>query len=573
MERLEAKKIHGHTYYYYSCWEWRQGKSRRIWQKYLGKLQDIVQAVAGNGRAPLHAEIFRWGLPEALWRQCQQLDLVHHIERLCPKRTQGLSVGEYLVIAALNRAMEPRSKRSLWEWFGNTTLLRHFPQANQEALSSQRFWDHMHRLSQDTALSIWKELLQRVVQQERVDLSSISYDGTKFYTFLDTFNTRCPLARRGKNKQGRNNLRQISYALFCAADGPLPLFYDVYAGNRNDAKQFPLMLRRFREFFRDVSSDPQADPEVTLIFDKGNNSKDNFALLDDLPLSYVGSVKLGEHKDLAEIPRTDARFTTSAHHPTGTTSLRVRKQVYGKERILVVTYNPKLFEAQWLTLSADVARALERLEQLRGGLENRRQGLVRTGRAPTLASVQKQCRALLRRPYLTKLIEVQISVDAQGLPLLEWTLSAAAEQEVCAKYLGKNILITDREHWNDGRVIRAYRSQYLIEGVFQEMKDREVGSWWPLHHWTESKIHVHALYCTLAVLLRGLLRRQVEQGGMPMSLKRLWRELDDIREVVTIYEAGGKRRKAGKQTVLSKTTPLQRKLMTLLGLAGEKESG
>ena len=52
--------------------------------------------------------------------------------------------------------------------------------------------------------------------------------------------------KRGKNKQGRGNLRQVSYALFCCADGHLPLFYDVYDGNRNDAKQFPVMLRRFQ---------------------------------------------------------------------------------------------------------------------------------------------------------------------------------------------------------------------------------------------------------------------------------------------------------------------------------------
>ena len=40
------------------------------------------------------------------------------------------------------------------------------------------------------------------------------------------FNIRCEIAKRGKNKQGRNNLRQISYALFCTEDGDIPLFYD-----------------------------------------------------------------------------------------------------------------------------------------------------------------------------------------------------------------------------------------------------------------------------------------------------------------------------------------------------------
>ncbi len=55
MERLEAKKINGRIYYYYSEWAWVNGKCRRVWQKYLGKLENIVKAVDGDGPAPLYA--------------------------------------------------------------------------------------------------------------------------------------------------------------------------------------------------------------------------------------------------------------------------------------------------------------------------------------------------------------------------------------------------------------------------------------------------------------------------------------------------------------------------------------
>lgn len=48
MERLEAKKISGRTYYYYTRWGWVKGKCRRLWQKYLGKLEDIAKAVDGG---------------------------------------------------------------------------------------------------------------------------------------------------------------------------------------------------------------------------------------------------------------------------------------------------------------------------------------------------------------------------------------------------------------------------------------------------------------------------------------------------------------------------------------------
>jgi hypothetical protein len=50
MERLEAKRIKGHTYYYYSKWARVDNRCRRVWQKYLGKLEDIVAAVQGVDR-------------------------------------------------------------------------------------------------------------------------------------------------------------------------------------------------------------------------------------------------------------------------------------------------------------------------------------------------------------------------------------------------------------------------------------------------------------------------------------------------------------------------------------------
>ena len=378
MERLEAKKINGKVYYYYSKWAWVDGKCRRVWQKYLGKLEDIAKAVDGGGPPPQYAEVFQWGLPSALWKECSRAQIVDFVDALCPKRQQGLSTGEYLAVAAINRAISPNSKRSMWQWFSQTVLLRQFPQGSKAALASQRFWDHMDRIDTDKSRMIWKNLLEATLKREQVDLSSVSYDGTNFYTFIDTFNSRCDIAQRGKNKQGRNSLRQISYALFCCGDGSLPLYYDVYPGNRNDAKQFPLMLERFNEFLLELDPEACTTPAITLIFDKGNNSEKNFQLLDLLELSYVGSVKLDQHKELLEVSNQDDRF-----QPCGgagleeTKAFRVLKPVYGRERVLVVTHNQNLFDTQWLTLHNDLSKAVEKLSVLRQKLEDRITGIIR----------------------------------------------------------------------------------------------------------------------------------------------------------------------------------------------------
>lgn len=570
-ERLEPKVINGRTYYYYSKWGWVDGRCRRVWQKYLGKLEDIAKVVEGGGPAPLYAEVFQWGLPSALWKECCLAEVVDETDKLCPKRDQGLSTGEYLAIAAINRAICPKSKRSMWEWFSQTVLLRHLPHASKAVLASQRFWDHMEKIGSNATLSIWKNILKGVVERENIDLSSVSYDGTNFYTFIDTFNVRCKIAKRGKNKQGRNNLRQISYALFCSADGHMPLYYDVYEGNRHDAKQFPLMLQGFHEFLQELCGKQCRVPDTTLIFDKGNNSAQNFGMIDSMQLNFVGSVKLDDHKDLAQISNNDSAFVPYAETELeGTKAFRVKKMVYGRERVIVVSYNQDLFNAQWLTLQNDITKATEKLSSLRGRLEDRVGGVIKGGRVPTTEAVKKQCTTILGRQYMKQLIKLTVTEGSDNIPRLEYTIDTNALHELSNTYLGKNLIISNREDWNDVKIIQAYRSQFIIENVFKEVKDRTTGSWWPLHHWTDSKIRVHGLYCTIALLLRAILLRRVRQAGLPLSTKRLLSELDAIREVVNIYPRKRRQKKHRTQAVLTKTSELQQRLLSIIAIKKEE---
>lgn len=571
MERLETKKISGHVYYYYSFWGWKDGKCRRLWQKYLGSLQDMMRILTGERDAPVCAEIFQWGLPMALWKEASRAETVSIVDRICPKRNQGITTGEYLTIAAINRAIQPCSKRSMWEWFSRTVLRRVLSEVTEDALASQRFWDHMDRVGEGEGQQIWKRVFQGVVHREAVNAESISYDGTNFYTFIDTFNTRCEIARRGKNKQGRENLRQVSYALFCCADGPLPMYYDIYEGNRNDARQFPLMLKQFQDFFLEMTGHSCRRGNVTLVFDKGNNSQENFAWIDSIQLSYVGSVKLDEHKELAREANDSNRFTVCQEAGLeATKAFRVRKTVYGKERVLVVTYNLHLFEAQWETVHNDMAKAMKKLADLAARLDRWRLAVGRRGKKPTREWVTRQVADTLCRQHMKEVIRAEVREEA-GFLVLEYSSNPEAVEQLKDTYLGKNILVTDREEWDNDRIIRAYRSQYLIEGVFKEMKDRVHGNWWPLNHWTDSKIRVHALYCTLALLFRGLMMRRLARNGLRISLHKAMQELSQIQEVLNFYpvpekKGRGRKKRTPVKAVLTRMSEFQEKMVSILGL-------
>ena len=573
MQRLEAKSIHGRTYYYLSLWGWRDGKCRRLSQKYLGKPEDIARAVEGTGPAPDYALVLDWGLPQALWQEAARAHVVQHVDQLCPKRAQGLSTGDYIRLAAVNRACQPVSKQAMWNWVSQTALPRVWPEASAGQLTSQHFWDHMDRIDGPTAQAIWQQLLDAVLLREQISLSQVCYDGTNFYTFIDTFNLRCQVAKRGKNKQGRGNLRQVSYALFCTTDGHLPLFYDVYEGNRNDAKEFPQVLERFQRWLQARAGSSWATTKPTLIFDKGNNSADNFALIDGLELPYVGSVKLDEHPDLAACSNQDPRWQPATETGLeGTKSWRTQQAVYGQERTLVLTYNQNLFDSQWATVQNDLAHALGQLAAVQQNLRDRAAGLVKGGTPPTIESLERKCQQILHRQHLHQLVPTTLTLDADGRPQLSYHADAAAQQQLQDTYLGKTLLITSHKEWSDAQVIRAYRSQFVIEEIFHEMKDRHIGAWWPLHHWTDSKIQVHELYCTMAVLLRALLWRRTRQAGLRLSMNGLLAKLGQLRQVINVFPAKRAGQPKPEQVVLTQRDKVQDKLIEILGLQPPKSA-
>jgi transposase len=118
--------------------------------------------------------------------------------------------------------------------------------------------------------------------------------------------------------------------------------------------------------------------------------------------------------------------------------------------------------------------------------------------------------------------------------------------------------------WDNEQIILAYRSQFNLENVLSVMKDREIGSWRDVFHWTEQQVQIHSFYCTIAILLRALALRRVKNVGIQISMKRMLSELDDVKEVILIYPNKRGTKKNSSHTVLSKTSELQQILLSVL---------
>jgi len=553
---LQKKTIRGHPYWYARECQRVNGKPKIVWQKYLGRAEDIAAAMGAPSQVAQPKEIVLsdFAGPAALYDLTAKLDLIATIDRHAGKRAQGVSVATYMVLAAINRCLAPTSKAAMAEWYQGTILRRLLPIPNN-LLSSQRFWDHMSYLDADKISAIEQDLARTLIDRFQIDLSCLLYDTTNFFTFIDSFNDAPTLAQRGKSKEKRMDLRIVGLALLVTKDFHIPLFHHLYPGNTHDSTEFAsvteTLVARYRLFSQSVDG-------ITLVYDKGNNSQQTQARLDASPYHFVGSLSPVQHPDLLRIPRS--RF-----HPLqgedldGVLAWRTRKHVLGAQRTILLTYNPELFLTQTATIVRELRKRTRKLRELQIHLAHP----PTRGKPITVESAHNQVQAILSGRHMKELIEVSVS-EKQGAPRLSYRVEQTAWNRLQHRLLGKNILFTDQDSWNDEEIVRAYRGQHHIEEAFKRMKNPHFVSWRPLHHWTDQKIRVHAFYCVLALLLSSLLRRTLAQKGIEMSIVKILATLSKIKEVVLIYRGTPSRTQPA--IGLNRLTPLQEQLLDALDL-------
>jgi hypothetical protein len=116
---------------------------------------------------------------------------------------------------------------------------------------------------------------------------------------------KAPIAQRGKAKQKRAGLRLVGLGLVVTRDGGIPLTWHAYPGDRPDLTQFPHMIGQLVTQYEAVCNAagiPASAPDMTVVFDAGQNSADNFAHLARTGLHYIGSVPASDCPDLTSLP-------------------------------------------------------------------------------------------------------------------------------------------------------------------------------------------------------------------------------------------------------------------------------
>jgi hypothetical protein len=102
------------------------GKPKMVSERYLGSAEDIEAAMAGSVVVPDRTRHLTFGAVAAGWAVQTRLRVIDIVDQVVgPQRADaGASVGTYLALAALNRLVDPCSRRSLADWWAATAADR-----------------------------------------------------------------------------------------------------------------------------------------------------------------------------------------------------------------------------------------------------------------------------------------------------------------------------------------------------------------------------------------------------------------------------------------------------------------
>lgn len=375
---------------------------------------------------------------------------------------------EVALALVAQRVVKPDSKLGTTRLFNDTTLAADFgvTGADENELYAAMDW------LLDRQAFIEKKLAARHLASDgRVfyDVSSSSYYGT-----------HCPLAKRGKNRDGLK-LPSVVYGLLTDADGR-PVAIQAWPGNTGDPTTVPDRIEALRNRF--------GVGRFVMVGDRGMLTS---ARIDELrALNGCGWISCLRSTDIRSLIET--RRETAAPLFDHTNIAELIHPDFPGER-LVACFNPILAMDRARTRAELLAATEVLLEKLR--LEVAR----RTDKPLTAAQIGVKAGRMINRYKVAKHFALEIRDNR-----LAW----ARKEDVIAREQaldGVYVIRTSEpaESLTAADAVRSYKRLGNVEKAFRTFKGIDLRVR-PIHHRLEDRVRAHLFLCMLAYYVEWHLR-------------------------------------------------------------------
>jgi transposase len=562
MAHLYKKVKKGREYFYIRETQRVYGKPTTINQVYLGTADKVQALLAGQDeKAQQGFSSKEFGSVFILNEIDRTVDLAGLVDELLPpkKRTRGPSLGELFFYAALNRAIDPTSKRKLAAWFEATDIQRIRP-VRLESLSSQNFWNHWDRVGEKDLEEIITRFFQRVhtflpSRKNHLLLEISSYSSTS--------SAAADTSPAGRNR-GAKAPHQFWLALVTERSSNIPVYYQVSTQALNEKKSLEPVLQNL---LAKVTTMGVEVDDLTIILGKGMDSPALIDLIDSREkLHFIAAYPVDILPELATVPFQDfrplpckynRRFLAQGAAEDQILFYETRVSVWGRPRKIMALFDPRAFQRQYQEFQEKIQRVRQEFVVLQ---RKWRQGeLADSSPESFQAHLLHICQLLQLSPDLFELT----FTSEEGRPSLSLELHGP-QVEGKVQSLGKIVLITDQEDWTAVEMAEANIDRCIVSEPLWETGFTLQEVLLPQYHWTNSKLRVNIFVCLVALTYLILFCQRLARAGLLLTPREALDELRTLRTAV-FWEPGEEKLKRK----LASPNDLQLAILQALGFQVE----
>jgi transposase len=408
-----------------------------------------------------------------------------------------------------NRFIEPLSEWALIDWAGHTALPEMLG-TNITKSTKDRLYhtgDELlgHRVAIETAL---REHERDLFSSKR---SIILYDVTN--THFEGVCASNPKAKHGKNKQKRNDCRQVAVGMAFDEFG-LPLAHEVFEGNVADTATLGALLDR-------LAPADCAGLKPVVVLDAGFASKANIELLRERDYSYLINITRNNRSKYAEFFEQEKFEELPGRKPALKVEVKKITDPEDEDSQLVLCRSAQRRLKEEAMISKAEARFLTDVGALRERIEK--------GRLKNPAIIERKIGSLQKKhPRVQRYYKMEHQPGTSGPtssptsgPTLEVTRDDARIEgalDLCGDY----VLKTDKD-MGAAELWGLYMTLLKAESGFRMLKGT-LGLR-PNFHQLEHRVDGHIFISVLAYHLLSWVRHHMDRAGDPREWKTLRRLL------------------------------------------------
>ena len=534
MAHFHIKTKKGRPYLYVREIARVDGKPKVVSQVYIGSPERVSGLTQGQESDVVALKVEQFG---AIWLACQidaGVDLCSIVDGIVSPadRETGPSVGEYFLYCVFNRMIQSVSKNKLASWY-QSTAIQHIRPIDLEELTSKRYWEKWDRVSEKHIEQITQVFFERIWQLDTPRADCVLFDTTNYYTYM-AGHTESELAMRGKNKEGKHHLRQIGLGLLVARDSRLPLYYSVYPGNIHDSKHFESIMD---EMFGIVCGLNKTKERLTVVIDKGMNADGNYSWIDEHSrMHFITTYSTYFAQDLAATPLKhfepvdiayNRRLIEEGKEQDQLLAYRTKGEYWGKERTVIVTYNPASRRKQEYTFNDKLEVIRQKLLSMRTKVRDKQSHWKNED-----AIKERYSRMCEQMHMFSDIYELTFENAADGLSMSFRKNAYLVERKL--SMFGKNIIITDNMDWMTADIVQASLDRWQVEDRFRMSKDDELVGVCPMRHWTDSKIRCHLFTCVAAMTYLRRIELKLEAAGVKRTASAVMDDMQRLHQTLVM---------------------------------------